>query len=197
MTATGRPHDCHRAPTRDAPTDAWGLTPFEGRVSGPRGRFLAWARVARLCVYFNRAGEIAGLGRIGGEIGADVGEGRVAHASCVYFEQAVSQGEIGNGIGAEIGGDEMVQTWGRGGSCVGLDGSGPGNGWHGRVTFFSGTGERVGRVWARVCGRGVRWGVRGKLGKQYGERKAMAAGPESGAGAGCSRGRRFRAHLVI
>ena len=58
---------CHRAPTRDAPTDAWGLTPFEGRVSGPRGRFLAWARIARLCVYFKRGGEIAGLGRIGGE----------------------------------------------------------------------------------------------------------------------------------
>ena len=67
FTATGHPQDCHRAPTRDAPTDAWGLTPFEGRVSGPRGRFLAWARVARLCVYFNRGGEIAGLGRIGGE----------------------------------------------------------------------------------------------------------------------------------
>ena len=45
----------------------WGLTPFEGRVSGPRGRFLAWARVARLCVCFKRAGENAGLGRISGE----------------------------------------------------------------------------------------------------------------------------------
>ena len=33
--------------------------PFGGRDSGPRGRFLAWARVARLCVYFNRGGEIA------------------------------------------------------------------------------------------------------------------------------------------
>ena len=39
------------------------------------------------------------------------------------------------GIGADWWG-EMVQTWGRRGSCVGLDGSGPGNGWHGRVTFF-------------------------------------------------------------
>ena len=62
---------------------------------------------------------------------------------------------------------------------------------------FSGTGERVGRVWARGCGRGVRWGARGKLAKQYGERKAMAIGSESGAGAGCSRGRRLWAHLVI
>ena len=62
---------------------------------------------------------------------------------------------------------------------------------------FSGTGERVGRVWARVCGRGVRWGVRATLAKRYGERKAMAVGSESGAGAGCSRGRLFWAHLVI
>ncbi len=39
------------------------------------------------------------------------------------------------GIGADWWG-EMERTWGRRGSCVGLDGSGPGNGWHGRVTFF-------------------------------------------------------------
>ena len=62
---------------------------------------------------------------------------------------------------------------------------------------FSGTGERVGRVWARGCGRGERWGVRWKLAEQYGERKEMAVGLELGAGAGCSRGRRFWAHLVI
>ena len=88
FTATGRPQDCPRAPTRDAPTDAWGpsvapacaprkkktplrmprgLTPFGGRVSGPQGRFLAWARIARMCVCFKRGGEIVGLGRIGGE----------------------------------------------------------------------------------------------------------------------------------
>ena len=62
---------------------------------------------------------------------------------------------------------------------------------------FSGTGERVGRVWARGCGRDVRWDVWGKLAEQYGERKAMVVGLELGAGAGCSRGRRFWAHQVI
>ena len=57
------------------------------------------------------------------------------------------------GIGADWW-VEMVQTWGRRGSCVGLDGSEPGNGWHARVTFFSGTGsEWVG------CGRGCVAGV--------------------------------------
>ncbi len=56
-------------PVRPQGTPLWmpGLTPFEGRVSGPRGRFLAWARVARLCVSFKRGGEIAGLERIGGK----------------------------------------------------------------------------------------------------------------------------------
>ena len=44
---------------------------------------------------------------------------------------------------------------------------------------FSGAAGRVGRVWARVCGRGVRWGVRGTLAEQYGERKAMAVGVQS------------------
>ena len=58
------------------------------------------------------------------------------------------------GIGADWWG-EMVQTWGRGGSCVGLDGSGPGNGWRARVTFFRVRGsEWVGfGGWgaARIC----------------------------------------------
>ena len=157
-TATGRPQDCHRAPTRDAPTDAWGLTPFGGMVSGPRGRFLAWARIARMCLSFKSRGEIAGLGRIGGEKWRRRGDGQ----------------DVG-GVG-----------WGTGG-----------NGWRGRVTLFSGTGERIGRDWPRLCGRVVRWGVRGKSGKQYGEHKAMAVGSESGAGAGCWRGRRFWARLVI
>ena len=136
----------------------WGLTPFEGRVSGPRGRSLAWARVARLCVCFKRAGENAGLGRISGKKWRRRGEevGRVWGWMRQGWERVARQGDV-----------------------------------------FSGTGERVGRVWARVCGRGVRWGVRGKLGKQYGERKAMAVGSEWGAGAGCWRGRRFWAHLVI
>ena len=62
---------------------------------------------------------------------------------------------------------------------------------------FSGAEERVGRVWGMGCGRDMRWGVRGTLAEQYGERKAMAAGSESGAGAGCWRGRRFWAYLVI
>ena len=67
FTATGHPQDCPRAPTRDAPTDAPGPSPFGGMVSGPRSRLLAWARIARLCVSFKRGGEIAGLRRIGGE----------------------------------------------------------------------------------------------------------------------------------
>ena len=37
---------------------------------------------------------------------------------------------------------EMVQTWGLGGSCVGLDGSGPGNAWRARVTFFRVRGSK-------------------------------------------------------
>ena len=101
------------------------------------------------------------------------------------------------GIGADWWG-EMVQTWGRRGSCVGLDRSGPGNGWHGKVTFSSGMGERTGSgLGEGGCGRGVRLGVRRTSVKQYGERKAMAVGPELGAGAGCWRERRFWAHLVI
>ena len=140
------------------PYDAWGLTRVGVGVSGPRGRSLTWARVARMCGCFKRVGEIAGLGRIGGEKWRRRGDGQ----------------DVG-GVG-----------WGTGG-----------NGWRGRVRLFSGTGERVGRVWARGCGRGVRWGVRGTLAKQYGEHKAMAVGSELGAGAGCSRGRRFWAHLVM
>ena len=41
---------------------------------------------------------------------------------------------------------------------------------------FFGYWERVGRVWARGCGRGVGWGVLGPLPYQIGERKAMAVG---------------------
>ena len=63
------------------------------------------------------------------------------------------------GIGADWWG-EMVQTWGRRGSCVGLDGSGPGNGWHGRVTFFRVRGsESVG--FGRGCAAGVCVGASG------------------------------------
>ena len=46
-------------------------------VCGPRGLSLAWTRVARMCVYFNSAGENAGLGRIRGKkwrrLGAEAG----------------------------------------------------------------------------------------------------------------------------
>ena len=116
---------CDRAPTRDAPTDAWGLTPLGDMVSGPRGRFLAWARIARLCLSFKRGGEIAGSGRIGGE------------------------------------------KWCRRGEEVGRARDWVGQGWE-RVTqqsdVFSGTGERVGRVWARGCGRGVQLGRPGEIG---------------------------------
>ena len=60
FTATGRP--------QGTPLRVLGALPrFGCRDSGPRGRSLAWARVARMCVPFKRAGEIAGLGRIGGE----------------------------------------------------------------------------------------------------------------------------------
>ena len=41
--------------------------PTVARAAGRGGRSLAWARVARLCVYFKRDGENAGLGRTGGE----------------------------------------------------------------------------------------------------------------------------------
>ena len=110
-------------------------------------------------VCFKRGGEIAGLGRIGGEKWCRRG-------------------------------DYVGRVWG-------WMGQGRGNGWRGRVTFF----RVLGREWigfgARGCGRGVRWGARGKLAKQYGERMAIAVGSELGAGAGCWRGRRFWAHLVI
>ena len=60
FTATGRP--------QGTPLQMpWDLIPFGGRVSGSRGRFLAWARIARACLSFKSGGEIAGLGRIGGE----------------------------------------------------------------------------------------------------------------------------------
>ena len=58
-----------------------------------------------------------------------------------------------------------------------------------------------GREWVgcgRWCAAGVSVGASGgTLAKPYGERKAMAVGSELGAGAGCSRGRRFWAHLAI
>ena len=93
-------------PTRDAPTDAWGLP--------------------RLGVGFPAAGSVPRVGE---------GSTRV---------RILQEGWRNCGIGADWWG-EMVQTWGRRGSCVGLDGSGPGNGWHARVTFFRVRGsERVG-----------------------------------------------------
>ena len=47
------------------------------------------------------------------------------------------------------------------------------------VFFGYGGSEWVG-MWARGCvDRGVRWGVRGTLAEQYGERKAMAVGVQS------------------
>ena len=49
----------------------------------------------------------------------------------------------------------------------------------------------MGRDWPRLCRRGVRWGVRGILGEQYGERKAMAVGSESGAGQAVGEGDGF------
>ena len=68
------------------------------RTAGRGGRSLAWARVARLCLSFKWGGEIAGLGRIGGEKwcgrGDDVGRvwgwmgqgrERVARESDVFF----------------------------------------------------------------------------------------------------------------
>ena len=103
---------CHRAPTRDAPTDAWGLTPFEGRVSGPRGRSLAWARVARMCVCFKRAGENAGLGRISGKKWCRRGEevGRVWGWMRQGWERVARQGDTffgfeganGSGLGEVV-----------------------------------------------------------------------------------------------
>ncbi len=51
FTATGRP--------QGTPLRMPGAYPLGGRVSGPRGRFLAWAMVARLCVCFKSGGEIA------------------------------------------------------------------------------------------------------------------------------------------
>ena len=71
------------------------------------------------------------------------------------------------------------------------------NGWRGKVTAFRGYGEQMGWSWARGRGRGVRRIGRGTLAKRYGEREAMAEGSELGAGAGCSRERRFWARLVI
>ena len=97
---------CHRAPTRDAPTGAWGLTPLWG-------------------LGFRAAGSIA---RAGLKPAPTVCEGST---HVLIFQE----GWRNCRIGADWWG-EMVQTWGRRGSCVGLDGSGPGNGWHGRVTFF-------------------------------------------------------------
>ena len=75
---------------------------------------------------------------------------------------------------------------------MGLDGSGPGTGWRERVTFFRVLGsEWVG--FGRGCtAGGVRWGVRGKSGKQYGEREAMAVGSESARG-----GRLFARETVL
>ena len=65
------------------------------------------------------------------------------------------------GIGADWWG-EMVQTWGLRGSCVGLDGSGPGNGWRGRVTFF----RVLGSEWVAEMRDGVwhptRWSLGGR-----------------------------------
>ena len=93
-----------------------------GRVAGPRGRSLAPAKVARMCVYFKRAGENSGSGRIGGK------------------------------------------KWGRNGGWCGVCGDGwdgAGNGWRGRVTLFSGVGERMGSG----VGKGVRpGGVLGRAG---------------------------------
>ena len=77
------------------------------------------------------------------------------------------------GIGADWW-EEVVQTWGRGGTCAGLDGAGLGNGWHGRVTFFRVRGsEWVG--FGRGGAAGVCIGTSGgNLAKQNGERKEMA-----------------------
>jgi len=85
----------------------------------------------------------------------------------------------------------MAQRGGIGRTWAGMDGAGPGNGWRGRVTLLSGAREREGQVWARVCGWGVRWGVRRTLAKQYGERKAMVIVSQMGAGVGCSQKRQF------
>ena len=84
------------------------------------------------------------------------------------------------GLG-RIGGEK----WRRRGDEVGLGWGWMGqgrNGWGGRVTLFSSTGERMGPVWARGCGRSKRWGVRGDIG--YAKWRTQGDGGRSRVGRG-------------
>ena len=117
-----------------------------------------------------------------------VGEGSTA-------VRMVQEGWRKCGIGADWWG-EMAQTWGLMGRARGWMGQGGERVAREGDAFFG----VLGSEWAgcgRGCAAGVCWDVRGTLAEQYGERKAMAVGSELGAGAGCSRERRFWARLVI
>ena len=84
-------------------------------------------------------------------------------------------------------GADVRTTWGVSGVGWGR----AGNGWRGRVTLFSGYGGAIESCVGEVVRPGCALGRTGTLAKRYGEREAMAGGPELGAGAGCSRGSGF------
>ena len=103
------------------PYECLGHNPAGGRVSVPRGRSLAWARVARMCVCFKRVGEISGLLRAwGGLVGRNgcrrdeevrrawgwMGHGRerVARESDAFFGVPGANGVgCGQGGAADVG----------------------------------------------------------------------------------------------
>ncbi len=90
-------------------------------------------------------------------------------------------------------GADVRTTWGVSGVGWGR----AGNVWRGRVTLFSGYGGAIESCVGEVVRPGCALGRTGTLAERYGEREAMAEGSELGAGAGCWRGRRFWARLVI
>ena len=79
---------------------------------------------------------------------------------CVYFKR----GGENRRIGADWWG-EMAQPWGRGGTCVGLDGAAPGNEWRRKVTVFSGYGGANGLGMGEVVPPGCALGRAGGIGK--------------------------------
>ena len=99
---------------------------------------------------------------------------------CVCFKRVGENAGLGRIRGEKLRsrGDEVGRAWGWMGHGRGRVAQ--------KSDAFSGHGERMGRVWTRRCGRGVRWGVQRALAKQHGERKAMAVGTVLGVVTGCS-----------
>ena len=151
FTATGRPQG---TPLRNGT--------HKGRPYGCLGPNPAWGQG------FRAAGSIA---RAGLKPAPTVGEGST-------HVRIIQEGWRNCRIRADWwgrNGADVVKRW----DVCGIGWGRGENGRRGRVTAFWGHGEQMGWSWARGRDRGVRWGVRGTLAEQYGERKAMAVGVQS------------------